>query len=281
MAKRLKVVFVSGPRQSGKSTLIRMVVPRLCDQPPHYLRLVAVNGAEPRLTLLGDLKSAGLATWKRINYDDQNIFEFLPECLTEIAETDSSRTVLIEADADPSLHYAFPYDHRIFVMPAPARVCDVFRTPDEAAVALREVMDDTAAFASEIFGLFDPNADEDDPPAVQRIGERGAVTEERVEITAPQMRRFVNSPLGAEIASRIQLQPEYHSLVESDVAVVNMAVGGKTEIVDRCIQQMQVLISRLAEGRMSKPVMYHCDLLDYADPLHQQMLDKLRTILAQ
>ncbi|MCH8880666.1 MAG: hypothetical protein IID34_12395 [Planctomycetes bacterium] len=281
MAKKLNVVFVCGPRQSGKSTLIQSIVPQLCAAPPHYLRLVPVDDEQPRLTLLGDLKTAGLASWRRINYDAERIFEFLPECLTEIAEMDVSRTVLIEADADPGLRYAFPYDHRIFVMPAPVRVFDVFRTPEEAAIALRGVMDDTAAFASEIFGMFDPDADEDDPVTrVHYIGERGAVTEERVEITPIQMRRFVNSPLGAEIASRIQLQPEYHSLVESDVIIVNMAIGGTTSIVDQCIRQIQTLMSRLEHGRLNKPVLFNCDPLDPADPLQQQMLLKLRDILA-
>ena len=129
--------------------------------------------------------------------------------------------------------------------------------------------------------MFDPDADEDDPVTrVQHISERGAVIEERVEITPIQMRRFVNSPLGTEIASRIQLQPEYHSLVESDVIIVNMAVGGTTSIVDQCIRQIQTLISRLEEGRLTKPVLFNCDPLDPADPLQQQMLAKLREILS-
>ncbi len=280
MSRKLNVVFVCGPRRSGKSTLIQSIVPQLCAAPPHYLRLVPVNCDEPRLTLLGDLKSAGLASWRRINYDAERIFEFLPDCLAEIAEMDVSRTVLIEADADPGLRYAFPYDHRIFVMPAPVRVFDVFRTPDEAAVALRGVMDDTAAFASEIFGMFDPDADADDTVMhVQHIGDRGAVTEERVEITPVQMRRFVKSPLGTEIASRIQLQPEYHSVVESDVIIVNMAVGGTTSIVEQCVRQIQALISRLEDGRLNKPVLFNCDPLDPSDPQQQQMLTKLKEIL--
>jgi len=280
VSQKLKIVFISGPRCSGKSTLIRMVVPQLCARPPHYLRLVPVNEEQPRLTLLGDLKRAGLASWKRINYDADRIFEFLPDCLSDISKMGGSRTVLIEADADPELRYAFPYDHRIFVMPAPTQMSEVFRTPDEAALALRDVMDDTAAFASEIFGLFDADADEDENPRLLRLAERGAVIEERLEITSLQMRRFVNSPLGAEIASRIQLQPQYHSLVESDVTIVNMAVGGTTEVVDQCIGQIQTLIARLAEGRITKPVLFNCDLLDYADPLHQRLLERLREILA-
>ncbi len=80
--KKLNVIFFSGPRQSGKSTLIQSIVPQLCAAPPHYLRLVPVDGEQPRLTLLGDLKTAGLASLRRINYDAERIFEFLPDCLT-------------------------------------------------------------------------------------------------------------------------------------------------------------------------------------------------------
>ena len=281
MSKKLNVIFISGPRGSGKSTLIQMIAPRLCARPPHYLRLVPVDTQMPRLTLLGDLKAAGLASWKRLNYDADHIFEFLPECLNEIAATDSSRTVLIEADADPGLRYAFPYDHRIFVMPAPTLISDVFRRPDEAAQAMREVMNDTAAFASEIFGLFDPDAEEEESSSMLQISERGAVTEKRVEITPVQMRRFVNSPLGGEIASRIQLQPQYHSLVESDLTIVNLAVGGNSDVVDQCVDQIQTLLARLGDGRPGSPVLFNCDLLDYADPLHKQLLAKLAKILTQ
>ena len=62
MSRKLNVVFVCGPRESGKSTLIQSIVPQLCASPPHYLRLVPVNGEQPRLTLLGDLKTTGLAS---------------------------------------------------------------------------------------------------------------------------------------------------------------------------------------------------------------------------
>ncbi|MCH8854363.1 MAG: hypothetical protein IID41_17180, partial [Planctomycetes bacterium] len=67
---------------------------------------------------------------------------------------------------------------------------------------------------------------------------------------------------------------------ESDVIIVNMAVGGTTSIVDQCIRQIQTLISRLEEGRLTKPVLFNCDPLDPADPLQQQMLAKLREILS-
>lgn len=272
---KLKVIFFSGPTSGGKSTLIRMLATEVCERPPHYLRLVPVEG-KPRLTLLGDLKEAGLATWKRINYDADRIFEFLPECLNEIATHDGPQTVFIEADVDPSLRFAYPYDHRVYIMPAPCEVSEVFRTPAEAAAALKEVMDDTAAFASEIFGMFDPDPDD---TASFSVSEAGAGYEERVEITPTQMRRFMVSPLGAEIASRIQLQPDYHGLLESDAVVVNTGVGGTSELVDRCINQLQTLCDRLAEGRPAQPTLFACDLTDREDPMQIQLVENLRNHL--
>lgn len=275
---KLKIVFISGPAGAGKSTLVRLIAGEVCDQPPHYVRLVAVDcPGGPRPTLLGDLKTARLESWRRVNYDAERIFEFLPEALQEIASTGRSRTVLLEADADPNLRYAYPYDHRIFIMPAPAKVEQIFRTPAQAAVALKEVMDDTAAFASEIFGLFDPESD--DEPVCQRVRDRHGGTEERIEITAEQMRRFMNTSLGAEVASRIQLQPAYHGLMESDIIVLNTAIGGVSDVVDRCSRQIQTLVNRLGEGRRNRPVLFTCDPIDPSDPLREQFLQRLKLIL--
>ncbi|MCG3136888.1 MAG: hypothetical protein HJJLKODD_00725 [Phycisphaerae bacterium] len=277
----MNVLLISGPRFSGKSTLLRMIAARLCPDQPHYLRLVPVDPEDaPRLTLLGDLKAAGLSSWRRVNYDADHIFEFLPEVLNEIAEMRTSRHVLIESDADPNLRFAYPYDHRLFIMPAPRLMEEVFRSPAEAAQALREVMDDTAAFASEMFGLFNPDSDEDEGVSYQRTRDRSGVAEERLDISPTQMRRFMMSPLGAEIASRIQLQPAYHGLIESDVILINTAVGGRSHVVDLCIQRLQMMIYRLGEGRTSLPAVFYCDPLDFADPLQYQLLKRIRSMLA-
>ncbi len=95
-------------------------------------------------------------------------------------------------------------------------------------------MDDTAAFASEIFGLFtQPEEDAPDP------------SEERAEMTAPGMRGFLCSPLGDELATRIQLQPPYHGLVESDVVLVNTALGVCGPETDECLRRVTRLLSRV------------------------------------
>jgi energy-coupling factor transporter ATP-binding protein EcfA2 len=272
---KLNVIMLCGPRSSGKSTLVRMLSSAM-DAPAHYLRLVPLEG-QPRMTLLGDLKQSGLASWRRINYEGDRAFEFIPECLNDIAAESSANTVFIEADADPNLRYAYPYDHRIFVMPAPHCVDEVFRSAAEAAGALKDVMDDTAAFASEIFGLFDAELDDS---ASFSVNDRGGVTEERLEITPAQMRRFVGSPLGAEIASRIQLQPDYHGLIESDIVLVNMGIGGTTSIVDRCIDRIQMLISRLSDAPRNTPQLFACDVLDTKDPLQRRLMNSLSNRLS-
>jgi len=280
VSKQLNVVFITGPTYAGKSTLVRLIAKQLCSAPPHYIRLVAVDvDGGPRLTILGDLKEAGLASWNRINYDADRVFEFLPECLEKVSQLGGSGNVLIEADCDPSLRYAYPYDTRLFVMPSPTHIDEVFRSPNEAADALREVMDDTAAFATEIFGLFDPDDNDDSDVNYHRGQDRGVIAEERVEITPLQMRRFMCSPLGAEIASRIQLQPAYHGLMESDVILVNQAVGSTHGPVESTISQIQTLISRLHTGRIARPVLYYCDPLDAADSLQYRLLQHLREIL--
>ena len=87
--------------------------------------------------------------------------------------------------------------------------------PTRAAEELRRVLDDTAAFASEIFGLF-TNREDREP------------SEPRPELSATQMRGFLYSPLGDELATRIQLLQPYHGLVESDVIVVNTQTGERT-----------------------------------------------------
>lgn len=283
MASKPNVIFVSGPRHSGKTTLVHLMAACATNgESPHYIRLVPVEDQTgPRLTLLGDLKTSNLSSWKRVNYDATRIFELLPECLRQIAELRGSRTILIEADADPALRYAYPYDQRIFVMRCPETVKEVFRSPNEAAVALREVMDDTAAFASEMFGLFDATGlEEDEPLTTHRLSDRGTVREERMEITAVQMRRFMNSPLGAEVASRIQLQPPYHSLMESDLIVVNMGVGAMTDVVDRVIRQVQTMINRLGGGRLNRPQLVACDPLSTADPTRKQLILRFKDFLA-
>ena len=235
----LGVTFVSGPRCSGKSTLIRRMIDRLYSDQPHYLRLVAAGSDKrPPKPTGKPIAECGVASARWVDYDAEHVFEVLPDALTAIHRRDRFGSVIIEADADPNLRHAYPYDYRVFIMPTPGAVTEVFRDPARAAEELKRVLDDTAAFASEIYGLFSTNGhDEVDP------------SEERADLTDSQMRGFLYSPMGDELATRIQLRQPYHGLVESDVIVVNPGVGASGPETADCVRRIEKLLKRIRAER--------------------------------
>lgn len=247
----LSVTFVSGPRRSGKSALIQKMIDAVWKKPPHYIRLAKFGSDKqpPKQPCSKPAQKCGVATARWLEYDEEHIFAILPEALSTIHKGDRYGSVVVEADADPTLRCAYPYDHRVFVMPLPGSIGEVFRDTTHAAHELRRVLDDTAAFASEIFGLFDRDGgDETDP------------SEERPDLTATQMRGFLYSPLGDELATRIQLQQPYHGLVESDVIVVNSAVGERGPGTDECLRRVGRLLARIRGGSSRPGEMFICEL---------------------
>ena len=249
----LSVVFVSGPRFAGKSALIRVMIDQLWATEPHYIRLVQADGDKRRPEpSLHQPKSCGVASARWLEYEREHVFEILPEALAAIHKRDRYGSVVIEADADPSMRCAYPYDHRIFVMPVPSGVAEVFRDQTQGAEELQRVLDDTAAFASEIFGLLTQDKQVDCDPS-----------EDRVDFTATQMRSFLYSPLGDELATRIQLQQPYHGLVESDVIVVNKRVSRVGPGTNECLRRIERLLERMRAVSGRQGVLFLCDSLEY------------------
>ena len=249
----MSVTLVSGLRRSGKSAIIRVMIDRLWRTEPHYIRMVRKDsGKVPPKARAVSPSQCGVSSARWLQYEGDRVFEILPEALTAIHRGDPRGCVVIEADADVNLRFAYPYDHRVFVMPVPSSLDEVFRDPKRAAEELRRVLDDTAAFAAEIFGLFTQGGPDDVEPS-----------EERVDLTATQMRGFLYSPLGDELATRIQLQPAYHGMVESDVVIVNMAAGREMPQSQECLRRIQQFLERI-RGISERPV----ELL-ICDPLAQ------------
>jgi len=246
----LSVTFVSGLRRSGKSAVIQAMVDRLYKRPPHYIRLVQAGSGKSPAKAKPDKKheECRVASARWLEYHEDRIFEILPEALNVIHKEDRFGAVVIEGDADAMLRCAYPYDHRVFVMPQPASVQEVFRDPKEAAKELRRALDDTAAFASEIFGLL--AQPQDDPPEPH---------EDRPELSGTHMRGFLYSPLGDELATRIQLQQPYHGLVESDIIVVNTAIGEETASTSECLRRIDRLLTRLSGLTDRRGEMFACD----------------------
>jgi hypothetical protein len=262
----LSIVFVSGPRRSGKSVVIRMMIDRLFSTQPHYVRVVEMGGdkAPPKMPDTPP-PGSGVASARCLLYEPEHIFEVLPEALSDIHGTDRFGTVIIEADSDPTLRCAYPYDHRVFVMPPPTSVSQVFRTASEAAKEFHRMLDDTAAFASEIFGMFEEGGPEDIEPK-----------EERVDLTATQMRGFLHTPLGDELATRMALQPTYHGLVESDVILINTNVPIEGDPAPECIIRIERLLERLRGFSDQRTELFHCNPTNPKDSVCKKLLKALK-----
>jgi len=267
----LRVTLVSGPRKSGKSAVIRALIDRVCKQRPHFVRMVRI-GPKTRIPRLCSTSQShpGVASLRRLEYDDQRIFTVLPETLTTIHKQDRYGLVLIEANADPILRNAYSFDHRIFVLPLPQSVYQVFRTPKESAAALKDVLKDTTIFASEIFGMWG-NSSPLDSDLVE-----GDITEDRTDLSAAQWRGFLHTPLGEELATRIQLQPAYHGLLESDVVIVNTGVGEKGLHTEPCLQKLNTLLGKMRKLTERKSLLFTCDLYGGHDLTSDRLLEALQ-----
>jgi len=284
----LETLFVSGPSTGGKSTVARMIADHALDRPAHYIRMQraadrhtnAIVEMEPGTD---DPPSNGWSSMHAVRYTSDRVFETLPDTLRTVRRLDRNGFTIIEADSDPALRHAYPYDYRVFVMCAPPDLATVFRTPEGAAVALQQVMQDTASFASEIFGLFDATG-LDDSVGVEHelprpsLGPAPAV--ENLSVGESQIRHFVSSPLGAEIASRIQLQPEFHALVESDVVVINTGATSDEETLDECVRRVEKLLARVRHDARRQSVLYWGDIQDTDDPIRYKLLRRFRTLFA-
>ena len=262
----LSVTFVSGPRRSGKSAVIQTMIGRLWTQPPHYIRLVKSGGDKhPPQRSAKPPSNCGVASARWLEYAAEQAYEVLPDALTAIHRQDRFGSVVVEADADPVLRHAYPYDHRVLVMPLPSTIRRVFRDPGLAAAEFQRVLDDTHAFAKEFFGLDAGDASEDSEPP-----------EARPELSAAQMRSFLYSPLGDELASRIQLQQAYHGLVESDVIIVNTGVGTHTVETGECLRRIQQLLKHV-RGQSGRPCqMFRCNPCDCRSPTSRRLLRALK-----
>jgi len=285
----IETLFISGPPQSGKSTVARLIAERVIERPIHHLRMRKATDDHTNAimrTKPSQTESIGKewASTHEVIYTKERIFETLPDGLRAVRTLDHTGFAVIEADSDPTLRHAYPHDYRAFVMPSPGDVHEVFRTPADAAVALQQVMQDTASFASEIFGLFDA-AGLDDSAGVSHSKSRANAAAgqavEQLDIAENQLRQFLSSPIGAEIASRIQLQPEFHALVESDVVVINTGLGCASDALDDCTQRLEKLLARVRQDARRRSVLYWGDLMECRDPTNCKLVRRFRDLFKQ
>lgn len=271
----LTVILLCGPRKAGKSLVARIVAATAAPASCWHLRVLPAGPTQRLYIDDGELGLFAGATC--LNYDHDRVFELLPDALRHVSRHPACKTVLIEADANPALRHAYPYDYRLFVLPAPRDLSEVFRTPAQAAAAMKQVMQDTASFAAEIFGLFDGESLADDPH-LQQLRCPAWQPEPSVELDQQQLQSFLASPLGAEVASRIQLQPAYHGLIESDIVILNHTSQPLTPAAELCRLRLQTLLARLPSFGQRQTQLYCCSLIDQADPSRRQLLRHLSTL---
>jgi hypothetical protein len=266
----LRVTIVTGPRHAGKSAVISSIVKEVCRTPPHYIRLAPREGSkraprQPAKPPTAEAPGVASATW--LNYSSDRVYEVLPEALTCIHKKDRNGCVILEADTDPDLRHAFSYDCFIFVMAAPNSISEVFRNAEQAHKALQSVLDDTACFAREIYGMF---ADEDSAPP--------PTPKSRKSMSDSQIIHLLHTPLGQELATRIRLQPDYHGLIESDVVVVNTARGVIGPVVDEVVGKLEKLVARARPEVSRRPAIFCCDPGEAQDPRRQKLLESLKMV---
>ena len=232
------------------------------------MRLTSVNGGKrPPVGIAPPQHGCAVASARWVCYECERIFETLPETLAAIHKEDRRACVLIEADADPVLRHAYPYDQQLFVMPAAAALGSVFRSSTQAARVLQDALDDTAEFAAEVFGVSYGDGYLDDDSRT-----------ERELLSGSQIRRFLASPLGNHLATRIQLRPEYHGLFESDMVLINTAGDGASAAVNGCHRRLESLLSRIGAPAANRGAVFHCNPTDRQDPQRCTFVESLRTL---
>ena len=105
----LSVTFVSGPRRSGKSAVIRTMIDRLWKQEPHYIRLAKTGGdKQPPKPRNKPPPNFGVATARWPEYEADHVFDVLPVSPAIIHRRDRFVSVGLEAGADPGSRNDLP-----------------------------------------------------------------------------------------------------------------------------------------------------------------------------
>ena len=269
------VILISGPAGSGKSHLIGLIAEQAAPVRCWYMRIV--DGRRRDVQENGAIDSKAFLGVRYLRYAPDRVFELLPEALRQLEPADKRSIVLLEADTNPALRHAFPYDYQLFVLPAPRDLHEVFRSRDQATAAMKQVMQDTASFAAEVFGLLDAQALAEDPQ-VEPLKCPGWYPGESApmdDVDRGKLDKFLSSPLGAEIASRIQLQPAYHALIESDVVVINMGARALAPAAEACRERIEGMLSRLQSLGQHRTRLFCCDPFNERDPIRPELLGQL------
>ncbi len=266
------ILHISGPSGSGKTMLARMLAARAESGPPYYLRFdVREDHAAPPLRLSVPLDEMADSARRTVRSD--LVFEEVSEAISEIAPSDARPTIIVETGADPCFRHAYPYDVKVFMLALPDELEMVFRSPAAAAVAIDRAMDDTTEFAAELFGLDRDFQDSGNLPALDAAKDRRASAG-----VLQSAEEFLQSDVGTEIASRMQLQPAYHAIIDSEVILLNLTGAEDMELAEQCVRMLVSLLEPLRRRLGRRYWLGACNLAD-GDPQALRGLETIEALL--
>lgn len=264
------ILHISGPPASGKTTLARRLAALVQPAEPDYIRFDLQADASPaRLRIARTLPEMASSTHRNVN--PKLVFEQVADTLKTVATGHDHALVFIETDAQPCFRHAYPYHVTLFVMSPPAHLGIVFRSPTQTAQAIQRAMDDTSEFAAELFGLGAGPQDSATGPAIHPKDRKPQPTQ--------SVEDFLSSDVGTEIAARMQLQPEYHAIMDSDVILLNVAQPGDRAVTARCVTEIDRLLETIRRRLGRQNWFAACNLLDQEDLIAKRALQRVKQLL--
>ncbi|MCB9853395.1 MAG: hypothetical protein H6819_09900 [Phycisphaerales bacterium] len=210
------ILHISGPQNAGKTATAIGFAEFRGKRPTYYLRLDTEREGVPALRLSQPLPV--VVEPRRLVTRPGVVFETLAAAVGEIAQQDADATVIVETDNEPCFRHAYPWHARVFCLPPVSEPRVVFRTRDQIAKAVKELMEDTRSFAAEMFGLEHGPGDSSMLPAVESKQILEADTTELLE-------EFLASEVGSDITFRMRLHTDYYAIMDSDVLVLSESSG--------------------------------------------------------
>ncbi len=267
------VVHVCGPRAAGKTLFCRRIAGLVGVSHVQHLRLeLHAKSPSPRISVLGDALGGGLFS-RNCRVNGPTIFEDVAD-LIQLAGREWRGAVIMETDTTPCYRHAFPYDVRVFVLRPPPRPEAIFRSPEEAERAMELAMHDTGVFAAEIFGL-GPGPHDSSENKAPRSAEANTA-----ELPRPECDEMPWRPdVAADLALRFQLRPEYHSLMDSDLVLLNAAPPIDRKSAAACVERITALLETL-RLRLNRLAWFAaCDMGDDDDPRLLEGLERLSALM--
>lgn len=271
-----RTLLVLGPAGAGRSRFIEMLAG---EHPDHCWHLVQLDGRTEHETCAEPVAAQrpGWAGVWSLPYRGEQVLTALPELVERIKAGLRAQpsVIAIEAAPDPLLRHAQAYDLQVFILSPSDDETVLFRSDNEARLALREILRDSSAFSAEVLAAGQEMAEDDPAMAAIALPDPGGAT----EVNASQVEEFLARPLGMELAMRVHLQPAFSAMADADIIILDTAAAESCPERSLCWQRLLGLLGRVRKRDGCHPLTYVCDLSDPEDPclvrIRRRMSEKL------